>query len=57
MVNKSIWFRKEAVRWEYFRDEMDESEKLKMLAAGADHYDEIIDASIQKILQQEKNAN
>ena len=33
----------DAERWRFFRDEMDESDKLHMLANGTDHYDRVID--------------
>jgi hypothetical protein len=36
----------DAARYRHFRDEMDESEKLRMIAAGTDHYDATIDASL-----------
>ncbi len=37
---------KDAARWRYFREEMDESDKLHMIASGTDHYDGTIDAAI-----------
>ena len=36
---------RDAARWRYFRDEMDDSDKLHMLAHGTVHYDSDIDAA------------
>lgn len=43
----------DAARWRYFRDEMDEGEKLHMVANGTAHYDGIIDH--HRLMHHEEN--